>query len=133
MGASQHPLRLFHDAGHRGVLFHRPDRAGCGGGRAGRSLGTPLQDHFVLPARALGLKGARGGSGEPASAWLPSSNIVWESEPTSWPQSAEPRAEADKGTLKDELQPHGCRLIIFPTHLTEVTQSQGNGLHWAGC
>lgn len=67
----------------------------------------------------------RGGSGEPASAWPPSTSIVWESEPTSWPQSAEPGAEADKCALKDELQPHGSRLIIFPTHLTDVTQSHG--------
>lgn len=65
----------------------------------------------------------------PASACPPSSNVVWEIQPTSWPQSAGAPGRADKRALKDELQPWGCRLIIFPTHLIDRTHgATGNGL-----
>ena len=68
----------------------------------------------------------------PASACPPSSNVVWEIQPTSWPQSAGARGRADKQGLKAELRPRGCRLIIFPTHLIDRTHgAAGNGLHWA--
>ena len=68
----------------------------------------------------------------PASACPPSSNVVWEIQPTSWPQSAGAPGRADKQALKDELQPWGCRLIIFPTHLIDRTHgAAGSRLLWA--
>ena len=52
-------------------------------------------------------------------------SVVWEIQPTSWPQSSGPQSgEADKRALKDEFQPQGHRLIIFPTHLIGLP-------HWA--
>lgn len=71
-----------------------------------------------------------GGSGERASARpLPRGEVA-----KLGPQSAEPGGEADKGALKDQLRPHGCRLLLIPTRLTDVTHRvTGNGLHWAHC
>lgn len=92
--------------------------------------------------RALGLEGVKEErpcwcerwEGAPVSASLPPQ--MWSgrfSQPPGLDQQ-ELGGEADRGALKDELQPHGCRLIIFPTHLIDGTHGAlGTGLHWAHC